>query len=203
MAGSHPSAIEELGELLSRLPGIGRRSARRLVFHLLKTDSSYCETLGESISTLRERVRPCSICGNYTDVDPCRICDDPRRTEETICVVTTTADLVAIEQTGTFRGRYHVLGGLLAPLDGVGPEDLRVDELIRRLKQSGVEEVILATPSTVEGEATASYLAELVRGHVERVSRIASGVLHGGELEYSDPVTLGRALDGRRDLERA
>lgn len=194
------SAIEELGELLARLPGIGRRSARRLVFHLLKTDPTYCEVLGESISTLRERIRPCSVCGNYTELDPCSICQDPHRNESAICVVTTAADLVAIEQTGTFRGTYHVLGGLLAPLDGVGPDDLRMEELLARLSEGAVTEVILATPSTVEGEATASYLAELARAQVDKITRIASGVPHGGELEFSDPVTLGRALDGRRDL---
>ncbi len=192
--------VEQLVDLLARLPGIGRRTARRLVFYLLDTDPEYCSALGESIASLRKRVKPCSICGNVTEDDPCGICSDPGREKHRLCVVTSAADLLAVEGAGIFRGRYHVLGGLLAPLDGVGPEELRIDQLLHRVKEGGLTEVILATPPSVEGEATATYLAELLRGEVERLTRIASGVPHGGELELFDPVTLSRALEGRREM---
>jgi recombination protein RecR len=195
-----PDAIEELGELFARLPGIGRRTARRLVYHLLSTNAELSVSLGKSIATLRERIRPCSICGNFTEDDPCQLCSDPRRDEKLICVITTPADLIALEKTGAFRGHYHVLGGLLAPLDGVGPEDLRMSELMKRIGEERLDELILATPPSVEGEATASYIAGLVRERVQKITRIASGVPHGGELEFSDPVTLGRALEGRRNI---
>lgn len=200
MAAHQPGAIDELSELLGRLPGIGRRSARRLVFHLLATTPDYCASLGEAIGKLRERIRACSTCGNYTEDDPCSLCSDPQRDDQLLCVVTTTADLLAIERTGGYRGRYHVLGGLLAPLDGVTPADLRVEELLSRLSSGQFEELILATPPSVEGEATASYVADVARDKVQKLSRIASGVPHGGDLELSDAVTLGRALDGRRAL---
>lgn len=193
-------AIDDLVELLTRMPGIGRRSARRLVFFLLATNTDYCTALGEGISTLRQRVRPCSICGHFTEKEPCAICDDPRREDGVLCVVTSAADLMAIERTGTYRGRYHVLGGVLAPLDGVGPEDLHIEELVSRVANDSFGELILATPPSVEGEATASYVADVVRPHVTVLTRIASGVPHGGELEHSDPITLGRALEGRRDM---
>ena len=193
--------LDVLIELLTRLPGIGRRTARRLVFHLLAADPAYCATLGQAIATLREQVRPCSVCGNVTEGDICAICTDPGRADLQLCVVTSTADLLAIENAGGYRGRYHVLGGLLAPLDGVGPESLRIGELLRRLVGGSVEEVILATPPSVEGEATAVYLAELLRSKVARITRIATGVPHGGELELFDGVTLSRALEGRRAIE--
>jgi len=197
-----PTAISELAELLARLPGIGSRTSRRLVYYLLQADPEYCSSLGEVISGLRQRVRNCSICGNYTENDPCELCTDPRRDERLLCVVTSAADLMALERMGTYRGRYHVLGGLLAPLDGVGPEELRLGELLKRLETTrGLEELILATPPSVEGEATASYIADISRGRVEKITRIASGVPHGGELELSDPVTLGRALEGRRSIK--
>jgi recombination protein RecR len=194
------NAIDELVELLTRLPGIGRRSARRLVFHLLAASPEYCEALGRQIATLRQRVRPCSVCGHFTEADPCSICSDPQRSDHLMCVVTSAADLMAIERTGAFLGRYHVLGGVLAPLDGIGPEDLRIDELLSRVATGAVDEVILATPPSVEGEATAAYIADVLRSKVKQITRIASGVPHGGELELSDPVTLGRALEGRRDM---
>jgi recombination protein RecR len=198
VAATVPGAIDELIELFARLPGIGRRSARRLVFHLLAASPEYGVELGAAISALRRRVRPCSICGNFTDADACPICQDAQRDERVLCVVTSVPDLLALDRTGAFRGRYHVLGGLLAPLDGVGPEDLRIEGLMARL--DGVEELILATPPSVEGEATAAYVADLVKDRVSAVTRIASGVPHGGELEFSDPVTLGRAMDGRRRM---
>lgn len=192
--------VEQLVDLLARLPGIGRRTARRLVFYLLDADPDYCSSLGKTIASLRERVRPCSVCGNVTEVDPCSICREPSREKHRICVVTSAADLLAVDGAGTFRGHYHVLGGVLAPLDGVGPEELRIDSLLRRVDQGGIIEVILATPPSVEGEATATYLAEMLKTKVERITRIASGVPHGGELDSFDPVTLGRALDGRREM---
>jgi recombination protein RecR len=141
------------------------------------------------------------LCGNYTDKDSCAICVDPHRCDRQLCVVTSTADLIALEGAGTYRGRYHVLQGVLAPLDGIGPDDLRLEELLSRLRAGDCEELILATPLSVEGEATATYVAELAGAYVQRVTRIASGVPHGGELELSDPVTLGRALAGRRSLD--
>lgn len=193
--------LDNLFDLLMRLPGIGRRTARRLVFHLLATDPAYCTALGQAIATMRERIHPCTVCGNVTEDDPCAICADPFRTDLQLCVVTSAADLLAIESAGSYRGAYHVLGGLLAPLDGVGPESLRIDELLHRVEGGRVEEVILATPPSVEGEATATYLAELLRPKVARLSRIASGVPHGGELELFDPITLSRALEGRRDID--
>ncbi len=192
--------------LLTRLPGIGPRTARRLAFHLLAASPDFCAALGQEIATLRDRVRPCSRCGHVTEEDPCGLCSDPRRDDAQLCVVSTSADLLAVERAGAFRGRYHVLGGLLAPLDGVGPEELRIDRLLGRVDGTPeIEEVILATPPSVEGEATATYLAGLLRARPSRarplrMTRIASGVPHGGELDLSDPVTLGRALDGRRDL---
>lgn len=198
MAAAIPGAIDELIELFARLPGIGRRSARRLVFHLLESSPEYGAELGAAIASLRRRVRPCSNCGNFTEADPCSICQDPQRDDRVLCVVTSVPDLLAIDRTGAFRGRYHVLGGLLAPLDGVGPEDLRIEALAARL--GGIEELILATPPSVEGEATAAYVADLVKDRVTTITRIASGVPHGGELELSDPVTLGRALEGRRKM---
>lgn len=193
--------VERLVTLLTRLPGVGTRTARRLAFHLLGASAEYCAALGEEIATLKDRVRPCSRCGHVTEEDPCELCADPRRDDGQLCVVSTSSDLLAVERAGTYRGRYHVLGGLLAPLDGVGPDELRVSALLSRLEPpTPVAEVILATPPSVEGEATATYIAGSLRGRALRVTRIASGVPHGGELDLSDPVTLGRALDGRREL---
>jgi recombination protein RecR len=156
--------------------------------------------LGAAIAELQARVRPCATCGNFTEETECSVCTDPRRDPALLCVVGSVQDLLAVERTGRFGGRYHVLGALLAPLDGVGPEDLPLDRLQDRVRQ-GVREVVLATPPTVEGEATALYLARLLHGTSVRVTRIASGVQYGGDLEYADQVTLGRALDGRRDVD--
>ena len=195
-----PDPIAELVALLARLPGVGERTATRLAFHILGNESSYATALGQGLSEIHARVRRCELCGNYGAENHCRICQDPRRDEALICVVARVPDLVAIERSGTFRGRYHVLHGLLAPLDGVGPGQLPLDALLTRCRDQEVQEVIVATPLNVEGEATALYVAQVLKGLAIEVSRIASGVPHGGELEFTDQVTLGRALDGRKAL---
>ncbi|MDW8361702.1 MAG: recombination mediator RecR [Myxococcales bacterium] len=196
--------VGELVALFARLPGIGERTASRLTFHVLGQEPGYARTLGEALRTLHDRVVTCARCGNWTrrasDGRPteCAVCADPRRDGTTLCVVARVPDLVAIERAGTFRGRYHVLHGLLSPLDGVGPESLPLDALVRRISEGGIEEVIVATPLSVDGEATALYVAQVLRPLGVRVTRIASGVPHGGELEFADPITLGRAFEGRR-----
>jgi recombination protein RecR len=193
-------SIQELAELLARLPGVGRRTAIRLAFHLLRSHEDYARELGAAIATLHERVHPCSVCANLSDDDPCAICADPGRDERAICVVANVPDLWAIEQAATFRGRYHVLGGLLRPLDGVGPDDLNLERLVERAAAAEVEEVIIATRPSVEGEATALLIRQSLEEHDVRITRIASGIPHGGELEYTDRMTLGRALDDRREM---
>ena len=203
MAGSDP--IARLIHRLSRLPGIGEKSATRLAFHILRAPEQHARELAQAILEVREKVRLCSVCCNLTEADPCELCASARRDAHTVCVVGQPTDLIAIERGGSYRGRYHVLHGVLSPLDGIGPDDLRVAELIRRL-QPGVEpdlavtEIILATSPNVEGEATAMYLARLIKPMGVKVTRIASGVPIGGELEYVDQVTLTRALDGRREI---
>ena len=195
-AGSDP--IARLTVLLARLPGVGEKTAQRLAFHILKSPPEYARELAAALSSLREEVLLCSICCNLTAQDPCAICKDPQRDGKLICVVETVPDLLAIERTREFRGRYHVLHGALSPLDGIGPDQLRLKELIARLAE--VEEVIVATDPTVEGEATALYITRLVKPLGVRVSRIAQGVPTGSELEYADQLTLARALTGRREL---
>ncbi|MCA9582664.1 MAG: recombination protein RecR [Myxococcales bacterium] len=192
--------IAELVDLFARLPGVGERTAMRLAFFVLGSDAQYGQALGESLAHIHARVRRCEQCGNYGARSLCPVCEDPRREGRQICVVARVPDLIAIERSGTFRGRYHVLHGLLAPLDGVGPEDLPLEPLIARVKAEGTEEVIVATPLSVEGEATALYVSQVMRGQGVQVSRIASGVPHGGELEFTDQVTMGRAFDGRRTI---
>lgn len=192
--------IEELIRLLARLPGIGERTAARLAFYILGSETEYAEALGASVGAIHRRVKRCSECGNYGANEVCSICADPRRDASVLCVVARVPDLVAIERAGSFRGRYFVLHALLAPLDGVGPEKLPVDALVARVKRDNVKELIVATPLSVEGEATSLYLAQAMRALSVRVSRIASGVPHGGELEFTDQVTLGRAFEGRREL---
>lgn len=192
--------IATLISLFSRLPGVGERTAARLTFHVLEGDAQYAQALGESLSTIHDRVTRCELCGNYGARERCSICEDPRRDESLICVVAKVPDLIALEALGSFRGRYHVLHGLLAPLDGVGPDQLPLDALERRVEHEGVQEVIVATPLSVEGEATALYVADALKGSEVRVSRIAAGVPHGGELEFTDQVTLGRALEDRRSV---
>jgi recombination protein RecR len=197
---SDSDPIGDLVRLLARLPGIGERTATRLAHHVLAGESAYAEALGEAIAHIHERVRRCEECGNFCAGPRCRICEDPRRDPGVLCVVARVPDLDALEKSGSFRGRYHVLHGLLAPLDGVGPDDLPLDALVRRIQAGGVHEVVAATPLSVEGEATALYLAQVLRPLGVKVSRIASGLPHGGELEFADQVTVGRAFEGRREL---
>lgn len=197
---SERDPIEELVALLARLPGIGERTATRLAHYILAGEADYASALGERIAQIHARVRKCERCGNFCAGTRCPICCDPRREESTICVVARVPDLTAIEKSGSFRGRYHVLHGLLAPLDGVGPDQLPLEGLVSRVKESEVREIVVATPLSVEGEATALYLAQVMRPYGVRVSRIASGIPHGGELEYADQVTVGRAFEGRREL---
>lgn len=193
-------AVERLISEFSRLPGIGRKTAQRLTFFLLKEDRRQALSLAEAIVALKDRMRYCSVCFNTTEQDPCPICRDPRREHDKICVVEEPSDLMAIEKLRVYRGVYHVLGGVLSPLDGIGPEDLHIRELLERLKE-GVKEVILATNPTVEGEATALYLSRLIRPLGVRVSQIARGLPVGGDIELADEMTLTRAFEGRREVE--
>lgn len=189
--------IEELG----RLPGIGPKSAQRIAFYLLQAEEDDVRRLAETLLTVKERVHFCSICGNVAEEEQCRICRDPRRDPSVICVVEEPRDVVAIERTGEFRGRYHVLGGAISPIDGIGPDDLSMRELMARLADGAVEEVILATDPNLEGEATATYLARMLGPLGLVVTRLASGLPVGGDLEYADEVTLGRAFAGRRRFD--
>jgi len=190
--------IASLISLLSRLPGVGERTAARLAFHVLEGEAEYADALGSALSTIHDQVTRCELCGNYGAESRCAICQDPRRDESVICVVAKVPDLIALEALGSFRGRYHVLHGLLAPLDGIGPDQLPLGALERRITSEKVTEIIVATPLNVEGEATALYVADSLASSPVRVSRIAAGVPHGGELEFTDQVTLGRALEDRR-----
>lgn len=192
--------ISELVSLLSRLPGVGERTAVRFAYHVLGSPPEYAQALGSQLTELHARVRRCQRCHNYTSETLCRICKDPAREAHTLCVVARPQDVAALERGSAFRGRYFVLHGLLSPLDGMGPEALDLPGLLALVQQEGVREVILATPLSVEGEATALLLAQELRAHSVRATRIASGLPHGGELEYTDQVTLARALDGRREL---
>jgi len=192
--------IARLVKELARLPGIGEKTAQRLAFHVLEAGPGYAEALAAAVLGVVRDVRCCSTCQTLTDRDPCSICADPRRDGRVICVVEGVPDLLAVERTHEFRGRYHVLHGALSPLDGVGPSDLKVRELLVRLEREPAEEVVIATNPDVEGEATALYLAKLLKPVGVRVTRIAQGVPMGGDLEYADLVTLARALAGRREL---
>ncbi|HEX2646103.1 MAG TPA: recombination mediator RecR [Candidatus Dormibacteraeota bacterium] len=195
------SAIDDLVTELAKLPGIGRKTAQRLTFYLLKQPAESAARLAEAIRNVRERVTTCGTCGTLTDEDPCAICRDPRRDPSLLCVVEETADVAAIERTGRFRGRYHVLGGRLAPLEGVGPDALSLDRLMTRVANgAGVREVIVATNPSMEGEVTATYLQQLLRPTHVRVTRIARGIPVGGDLEYADGVTIAQALLARREM---
>jgi recombination protein RecR len=196
----YEGAIQDLIDALGRLPGIGPKSAQRIAFHILQSDSEVASALVESIRTVKERVKFCIHCGNVSEESECRICRDPRRENSSICVVEESKDVIAIERTREFRGKYHVLGGAISPIDGIGPEQLRIRELMTRLADSEITEVILATDPNLEGEATATYLSRLIKPMGIKVSRLASGLPVGGDLEYADEVTLGRAFEGRRDV---
>ena len=192
--------IVRLTTQLSRLPGIGQKTAQRLAYHILDTPLAQAQELAAAILAAREKVTDCPICGTYTDVSPCGICADTSRDGSVLCVVCDAKDVVAMERTREFHGKYHVLHGVLSPVDGVGPNDIRINELVERVKAGGVKEVILATNPDVEGEATASYIARLLKPMGVRCTRIAHGIPIGGNLEYTDEVTLAKAMEGRRQL---
>jgi recombination protein RecR len=194
------SPIARLIQQLAKLPGVGEKTAARLAFHILRAAPEDAAALASAIAEVRQKIRFCSVCCDLTEADPCGICRDARREASLVCVVAQPQDVIAIERAGGFRGRYHVLHGLLSPLDGVGPDDLRVAELVRRCGDGVVREAILATSPSVEGEATAVYLSKLLRPLGVRTTRIATGVPIGGELEYADQATLARAIDGRREM---
>lgn len=194
--------IQDLIDEFGRLPGIGPKSAQRIAFHILQTESFDVTRLAQLLIDVREKVRFCEICGNVAEEAQCSICRDPRRSPTSICVVEEAKDVVAIERTREFRGLYHVLGGAISPIDGIGPDDLRISQLLGRLRDGTVTEVIIATDPNLEGEATATYLSRLLVQPGLTVSRLASGLPVGGDLEYADEVTLGRAFEGRRTVER-
>jgi recombination protein RecR len=196
----YEGAIQDLIDELGRLPGVGPKSAQRIAFHVLSADPTDIKRLAAALSRVKEQVRFCVLCFNVAEEEQCRICRDPRRREDALCVVEEPKDVVAIERTNEFRGRYHVLGGAINPLEGIGPDHLRIRELMARLSSGQVTELILATDPNTEGEATATYLALLVKPMGITVSRLASGLPVGGDLEYADEITLGRAFEGRRTL---
>lgn len=202
MSGMYEGALQDLIDALGRLPGIGPKSAQRIAFHILQSESEMAASLVDAIRTVKERVKFCTECGNVSEEPLCRICRDPRRETTSICVVEESKDVIAIERTREFRGKYHVLGGAISPIDGIGPDQLRIRELMVRLADSAVIEVILATDPNLEGEATSTYLARLLKPLGLKVSRLASGLPVGGDLEYADEVTLGRAFEGRRTVDQ-
>jgi recombination protein RecR len=197
----YEGVVQDLIDELGKLPNVGPKSAQRIAFHLLAADAADVRRLAQVLLEVKDKVRFCSVCGNVAEEDQCRICRDPRRDLSVICVVEESKDVVAVEKTREFRGRYHVLGGAISPIEGIGPDDLRVRELMTRLADGAVTELILATDPNLEGEATATYLARLVKPMGLRVTRLASGLPVGGDLEYADEVTLGRAFEGRRQID--
>ncbi len=199
MSSILPSSVERLVSEFARLPGLGPRSAERLAFHVMKAPPERAHALAEALVEVKERLRPCAECFGYAEDERCTICLDPRRDPTLLCAVEEPSAIVPIERTHEYRGRYHVLGGALSPIDGIDPEDLRLDDLVARIERDGVEELVIATNPTMSGEATALYLADLVRGKV-RVTRLASGLPVGADLEHADELTLGRAFLGRREM---
>ena len=195
------TALERVIENLAKLPGLGKKSASRIAYFLLRSDSTYLQTLAGDLQNLKEKMKPCPVCGNYTETVPCGICTDTHRDRRTLCVVEEPKDLLSVEMTHQYRGLYHVLMGAISPIDGVGPENLRIDSLVKRVQAEGFREVILATNPTVEGDTTAVYLAGLLKGLNVSVTRLALGLPVGGDLEYADRLTLARALEGRRRIE--
>ncbi|WP_016906369.1 MULTISPECIES: recombination mediator RecR [Streptomyces] len=197
----YEGVVQDLIDELGRLPGVGPKSAQRIAFHVLQAEPADVRRLAQALTEVKEKVRFCTVCGNVAQEEQCRVCLDQRRDPSVICVVEEPKDVVAIERTREFRGRYHVLGGAISPIDGVGPDDLRIRELMARLADGAVKELILATDPNLEGEATATYLARMVSAMGLKVTRLASGLPVGGDLEYADEVTLGRAFEGRRLLD--
>ena len=195
--------VQDLIDELGRLPGVGPKSAQRIAFHILAADPIDVRRLANTLLEVKDKVRFCTICGNVAEEDQCRICLDPRRDLSILCVVEEPKDVVAIEKTREFRGRYHVLGGAISPIDGIGPDDLRIRQLLQRLADGTVTEVIIATDPNLEGEATATYLSRTMMHLGLRITRLASGLPVGGDLEYADEVTLGRAFEGRRVVENS
>ena len=193
-----PESLNRLIDGLSDFPGIGKKTAERMAFYLLKSNDGWAQNLAKAIMDVKEQIHECPICHNISDTSPCSICSDTKRDSSLLCVVEDTTDLVVFEKTNHFRGKYHVLGGVLSPLDGIGPEDLHFDSLLERI--NGEEEVIIATNSSAEGETTALYLAKLLKEHNIKVTRLASGIPVGGDLEYTDEATLVSALEGRREI---
>ena len=197
----YEGAIQDLIDELGRLPGIGPKSAQRIAFHIIQSERVDISRLADVLRTVKEKVKFCTECGNISEEELCRICRDPRRDPALICVVEESKDVIAIEKTREFRGKYHVLGGAISPIDGIGPENLRIRELMVRLAATEIQEIIIATYPNLEGEATATYLSRLLKPLGMKVSRLASGLPVGGDLEYADEVTLGRAFEGRRTVE--
>jgi recombination protein RecR len=197
---SLPASLQDLIDQFKRLPGVGAKSAQRLAFHVLKSPREDAERLCDAIREVKDRVTYCSVCNNFTDVDPCVYCADPARDHHLVCVVEEPQNVNVIEKTGGFRGMYHVLLGALSPLQGVGPDDLKIKGLLSRIEGDRIEEIILATNPTVEGEATAIYLARLLKPLGVRVTRIATGIPVGSDLDYADELTMGKAMEGRREL---
>ena len=197
----YEGAIQDLIDELGRLPGIGPKSAQRIAFHIIQSERVDISRLADVLRTVKEKVKFCTECGNISEEELCRICRDPRRDPTLICVVEESKDVIAIEKTREFRGKYHVLGGAISPIDGIGPENLRIRELMVRLAATEIQEIIIATDPNLEGEATATYLSRLLKPLGMKVSRLASGLPVGGDMEYADEVTLGRAFEGRRTVE--
>ena len=201
MSQQYPSALLEkaVGEF-AKLPGIGKKTAMRLVLHLLRQDAQTVEAFGNAMITLKHEVKYCKVCHNISDTEVCKICSNPSRDSSTVCVVENIRDVMAVENTQQYKGLYHVLGGVISPMDGIGPSDLQIESLVERVKSGEVKEVILATNPRVEGEATAMYLSKLIKPLGIKVTRIAHGIPVGGDLEYTDEITLTKALEGRREL---
>lgn len=196
----YPRPLAKLINELSKLPGIGTKSAQRLAFHILSLDDSEAEQLADAITTAKSEMKYCSVCGNLTDEDPCAICSDSSRRDDVICVVESPRDVMAMERIKEFNGLYHVLHGVISPMEGIGPEDINLKSLVQRLQQGDVKELIIATNPNIEGEATAMYIARLIKPAGIKVTRIAHGIPVGGDLEYADEVTLLKSLEGRREL---
>ncbi|MCC3281563.1 MULTISPECIES: recombination mediator RecR [Arthrobacter] len=196
----YEGAVQELIDELGRLPGVGPKSAQRIAFHILESNAEDMSRLASAITTVKEKVKFCQVCGNVTEQETCNICRDPRRDPTMICVVEESKDVIAVERTRSFRGRYHVLGGAINPIAGIGPDQLRIRELLSRLSDEQISEIIIATDPNLEGEATATYLVRMLKTLGITVTRLASGLPVGGDLEYADEITLGRAFEGRRSL---